>query len=96
MRLDEERSDASRHRGARKDWCEFALSSGSITENARFRDGMGRVKDNRITGLRHDRQRAHVDDERVIAETGTALAQQDALVAGRGDLAGGVFHVRWR
>src|SRR2546430_17121464 len=86
MRLDEDRGNPSRHGGAREDRREVALSPGPITESARLRDGMGRVKDHRITGLRHDRQRADVDDERVVTETGAALAQQDALVAGRGDL----------
>ena len=53
---------------------------------ARLLHRVGRVHHHRIAGPRHDRQAAHVGDQRVVAEGGAALAEQDALVAGRGDL----------
>ena len=49
-----------------------------------------------IAGLGQDRQRAHVGHQRVVAEAGAALAQEDPLVAARGDLAGDVLHVPGR
>ena len=41
----------------------------------------------------HDGERAHVDDEVVVAEAGSALGEEDAGVAGRRDLFDGVVHV---
>ena len=93
VRLDEDGGDADRRGGAREDRRKFALTARPVAEAARLRHGMGRVEHDRVAGLRHDRQRAHVDDQRVVAEARAALAQQDLLVAGRGDLCGDVLHV---
>ncbi len=41
----------------------------------------------------HDGERAHVDDEVVVAEAGAALGEGDAGVAGVADLLDGVAHV---
>ncbi len=58
-----------------------------------LRHGMRRVEDDRVAGPRHDRHSTHIDDERIVSEARAALAQQNPLVAGRGDLRGGVLHV---
>ena len=53
---------------------------------------MGAVEDDRGEAA-HDGERAHVDDEVVVAEAGTALGEGDAGVAGVADLLDGVAHV---
>src|ERR1700733_15401198 len=54
---------------------------------------MGGVEHDRVAGASHDGQAAHVTDQRVVAEAGAALAQQDVVVAGGGDLGGDGDHV---
>ncbi len=63
---------------------------------ARLLHRMGGVEHHRIAGLGHDRQGAHVGDQRVVAEAHAALAQQDVLVAGLGHFLGHVLHVPGR
>ena len=53
---------------------------------------MGGVHHNRIAGLRHLRQAAHVGHKGVIAEGRAAFGQQDAFVAGAFDLGHDVGH----
>ncbi len=53
---------AGHHRG------EFALPAGRAALAARLLHRMGRVHHHRVAGLRHLRQRAHVGDQRVVAE----------------------------
>ena len=51
---------------------------------ARLLHRMGGVEDHRRAGAaRQDRQRAHVGDQRVVAERGAALGDQHVGVAGR-------------
>ena len=74
MRFDENGGDANRRRGAREDGREFTLASRAIPEPAWIGHGMRGVKDDRVAGLRHDRQRAHIDHKRIIAEARATLA----------------------
>ena len=63
---------------------------------ARLLHRVGGVEHHRIAGLGQDRQRPHVVDQRVVAEADAALAQQDVVVAGAGDLRRHVLHVPGR
>ena len=54
---------------------------------------MGRVEDHRIAGRLHRGQAPEIADQRVVAEGRAPVAEQDALVAGAGDLGGHVRHV---
>lgn len=54
---------------------------------------MGGVENDRVSGFSHDRERAHVVDQRVGAKARAPLGQQDVRVASRGDLGGDVLHV---
>ena len=85
-----------RHRRPRHHRGELALPAGGGALAARLLHRVGRVHHHRVAGARHDRQAAHVGDQRVVAEARAALAEQDALVAGRGDLGGDVHHVPGR
>ena len=60
---------------------------------ARLLHRMGGVEHHGIAGLGHDRQAAHVGDQRVVAEADAALADQDVAVAGACDLGHHVLHV---
>ena len=57
---------------------------------------MGHVVDDGVAERAHDRKRAHVDDEVVVAEAEAALGDEDALVAGGRDLGDRVPHVAGR
>jgi hypothetical protein len=69
--------DAHRDRRARQHGGELALPARGRPLPARLLHGMGRVEDHRRAGRGHDRQGAHVGDERVVAEGGAALGQHD-------------------
>ena len=53
----------------------------------------GGVEHHGIAVLRQDRQRAHVRDQRVVAEAHAALGLEDVAVAGAGDLGEDIRHV---
>ncbi len=55
---------------------------------------MGAVEDYGGEGS-HDGERAHVDDEVVVAEAGAAFGEGDAGVAGVADFLDSVAHVEW-
>src|SRR6516165_11971698 len=61
MCFDEDCSNANRHRGTRKDRRKLSLAAGTIAKSPWLRDGVGRIEDDRVAGLCHDRQGAHVD-----------------------------------
>ena len=54
---------------------------------------MGGVENHRRANLGHDRQRAHVGDQRVVTEGGTTLRHQHIGVARTGHLAHDILHV---
>ncbi len=93
MRLDEHARDAQADGGARHDRSEFALAAGTGALAARLLHRMRRIHDHRPAGPRHDRQAAHVGDKGVVAKADPTFRQQDAPVAGAGDLVGDVGHV---
>ena len=55
-------------------------------------DRMGCIE-NHWRELAHDGQRAHIDDQVVVAEAGAALGDEDAIVAGRASFLNHVLHV---
>ena len=63
--------------------CAIRNAPVGVQPPARLLHRMRRVEHHRVAGRRHDRQRAHVGDQRVVAEGGAALGQQDLVVAGR-------------
>jgi len=71
---------------------ELGLASGDSVGRRGGLDGVGAVEDDRGEGA-HGRQRAHVDDEVVVAEAGSALGEGDTLVAALANLLDGVPHV---
>ena len=93
MRLDEDAGHAQRHGRAGHHRRELALAARRSAHPARLLDRVRRVHHHRIARRRHDRQRAHVRDKRVVAEARPALGQKDVAVAGRCDLVGHVRHV---
>ena len=92
VRLDEDAGDADGHRRARQHRHEAAVAAGRSPLPARLLHRMGRVEDHRAAGLGHDRQRAHVGDERVVAEARAALGEE-TFVAALDDLGDDVLHV---
>ena len=97
MRLDEHAGDADRDRGARQHRHEFALAARRGALPARLLHRMRGVEDHRRAGVAgQDRQRAHVGDQRVVAERGAALGHQHVAVAGAGDFRDHVLHVPGR
>ncbi len=90
--FEEDAVDACGHGGAGQDRDELGLASGDSVGGRGSLDGVGGVEDHRGKGA-HDGERAHVDDEVVVAEAGTALGEGDAGVAGVANLFDGVAHV---
>ena len=54
------------------------------------------IKDHRTADLGHDRQRAHIDHQRVVAERGASLGHQHVGIAAAGDLGDHIGHVPGR
>jgi hypothetical protein len=91
----EDAVDAGGNGGAREYGDELRLAAGDTVRSGGCLHGVRAVEDD--GGERaHDGERAHVDDEIVIAEAGAALGEEDAGVAGGGDLFNGVLHVLGR
>ncbi len=59
----------------------------------RLLHGMGGIKHDGIAETAHDRQRFHVHDQRVVAETRPPLGQQQVLIARSRHFLHHVFHV---
>ena len=93
MRLDEHRRHPHRQRRARQHGGEFALPAGGGALPARLLHAVGRVEHHRIAGPRHDRQRPKIRHQRVVAEAGAPLCQQNPRVPRPGDLGGDVRHI---
>ena len=96
MGFDEDAGDADRDRRARQHRHEFALAARRGALPARLLHRMGGVEDHRRAGAREDRQRAHVGDQRVVAEGRAALGHQHVGIAGAGDFLDDVLHVPGR
>ena len=79
--------------GPRQGGDEFSLTSGAIALAARLRHRMRGVEHHRTTDLRHDRQRAHVVDQGVVAERDPAFAGHDVDAAGLDRFGNDVGHV---
>ena len=70
-----------------------AVAAGGGALSARTLHGVGGVEDHGTADPAHDGERAHVDDERVVAERGAALRHQHVGVAAARDLVDDVLHV---
>ena len=88
----EDAVDAGGNGGAREYGDELRLAAGDAIGSRWCLHGVRAVEDDGGE-CAHDGERAHVDDEIVIAEAGAALGEKDAGVAGGGDLLNGVLHV---
>ncbi len=82
MRLDEQAVRADRQRRAREHRRKFALARRLVAAAAGQLHGMRRVKNNRKAERLHDRNRAHVGDEIVVAERRAAFGQENLFCAG--------------
>lgn len=82
----EDACDARGDGGAGEQGDVFALAARAFAKAAGLLDGMGCIEDHRAAGLGHDRQAAHVGNQRVVAERGAPFAQQEGI----GIVAGGL------
>ena len=80
-----------RRPGQRRD--KFTLSSGTAACPARQLDAVGRIIDNRAAERVHDLERAHVNNQVVIAQSGPAFGQKQVGVARFLDLFHRMLHV---
>src|SRR5262249_54701669 len=85
VRLEEDRVDTDRHRGARQRANELSLSPGRRSLTARQLHAVAGVVHHGVPEPRHHRQAAHVGDQIVVAEAGAALRDQQLAIAGRGE-----------
>ena len=90
--FEEDSVDTCRDSRSCKHRDELGLTAGDSVGCGRGLDGVGAVEDDGGE-FAHDGQGAHIDDEVVVAEAGTALAKADAFVAGVANLGDGVLHV---
>ena len=98
MGFHEQAGDADCHGGPRQYRHELALAAGRRTLPARQLHGVGGIEDDRASSFAHDGQAAHVGNQVVVAEAGTALANHDVVgaaiyLAGLGD---DILHVARR
>ena len=96
MGFHEDSRHTDRNGGAGQGRHEFALTARRGALPARLLHRVGGVKHHRSTETGHDRQRAHVGDQRVVAEADTAFAGHDIGIAGVSDLAEHILHVPGR
>src|SRR6187551_189024 len=96
MRLDEHSGNTYRDRGAGEHWHEAPLTSARRALPSRLLHRVRCVEDHRCSHLDEDRQRAHVRNERVVAEGDAAFGHQHIWVAGTNDLGHDILHVPWR
>ena len=94
MRFHEQSGHAARHCGARQHRDEFTLPAAHRPLPPRELHRMRGIEYHRAAGLAHDRERAHVRYQVVVAETRAALAHQDIVrAAGLPCLGDDVLHV---
>ena len=96
MGLHEYRGDTDRDRGAREHRNELALAAAGASQPARPLYRVGGIENHRPAGLGQLRQRAHIADQRVVAEARAALADHHVGVAGGLGFRDHVGHVPWR
>eukprot|EP01137_Pigoraptor_chileana_P021379 Opistho-2@84989 len=93
VRLDEDGGDADSSGGAREDRDVLALAARCRALPAGLLHGVRCVEHDRRSGGGELRQRAHVGDERVVAEGDAALADEHVATAGLHQLVDDVLHV---
>ena len=96
MRLDEETGHADSDRRTRKHRHEAPFAAARRPLPSRLLHRMGRVEDDGRAGLGKDGERAHVRDERVVAERDAALGDEHVRIAGAEQLRHDIPHVPWR
>ena len=96
MRFHEYAGDARRDGGAGQHRNELALAAGGAALPAGQLHRMGGIEHHRTAGRAHDRQRAHVGDQIVVAEGKAALADHDGVIAGAARLVDHVAHLPGR
>ena len=69
------------------------LSAGRSALATRQLNRMGRIENDWIACICHDRQSSHIGNQHIIAKTGAAFAEHDAFVTGRRDLGRRIRHV---
>ena len=92
VNLDEETVDSCCDRSAREQRNVLGLAAADAVRSRGLLDGVGGIKDDGREPT-HDREGAEVDDQVVIAERGTALGEEDALIARGADFLEAVAHV---
>ena len=92
MDLEKDSIDACGNGGTCEDWNELRLASRDAVSRRRRLYGVRAIEDHRCKTA-HDGQRAHVDDQIVITETGSTLGERDAWAAALANLLDGVTHV---
>ena len=94
--LEEKTIDTGGDPGASERFDEFRLTAAGVALTAGELNGMSDIVNDGIAELCEHGEGAHVDDEIVVAEAGTALSENDFSVAGGSDLFGDVRHVPGR
>src|SRR5262245_36203576 len=90
MDLDKQPIDPRGEGSAGERFDELRLAAGSGAGCARELYGVSGVEDDGVTGGSHDGEAAHIDDEVVVAERGTAFGEPDLVVTGGGHLFSGM------
>ncbi len=97
MGFDEQTRQAYRHTGAGQLGHLLAAATGRGTHGIAALQGVSHVEDDRVAAgaLLHHAQAQHVHHQVVVTEVGTALAQDQAIVAALLELVGDVLHLAW-
>jgi hypothetical protein len=93
--FEEDAVDACGYTGAGERFDEFGLAAAGVALATGDLDGVRNVEDDRIAQPLQNGERAHVDDEILIAEAGAAFGEDNVFVAGAGDFFDDVGHVPW-
>ena len=92
VHFEKNRIDSRGASGARQRLDKFRLAAARAALPSRQLHRMRHVKNDRIAGLRHDRKRAHIDNEIVVPKRRASLGQNDLFVSGAFDFFHRVGH----
>ena len=92
--LEEDAIDACSYSRTGEDGDELRLAPADSVSSRGCLHGVRAVEDDRREAA-HDGQRAHIDDEVVVAEARAAFGEEDAGIAALANLLDGMAHVPW-
>ena len=93
MRLDEQAVDSRRDRRPGQNRGHAAIAPGTRAVAAGALHGMGRIENDAVSGLTHEREAAHIDDQIVVTEGRSPFRDVIILAAARAQFGGDIVNI---